>query len=203
MTDKCVVIGSGGHARSVLSILLKTHKDLSCIVVGTPDEKLCGKNVMGHFFVSHDESDLPALVKTAKYFVLGMGYIGDGKTRKKKFEQLCDMGFEPLTVIAPSVVFGFGVRVGRGAQLLEFVYAGPRVDIGEGCLINTGARLDHDCYLGKFVNVSTGVILNGDVSVSDCSFLGSSSVVLQGVTIARSAFIKAGQLVLKSTKADS
>lgn len=62
--------------------------------------------------------------------------------------------------------------------------------------------VEHDATIGHHCHISTGTYINGGCTVHDNSFIGSSSVLVQGITIATNNIIAAGAVVTHSTQPD-
>ncbi len=183
-----LLIGGGGHCRSVLdSVLSMGHyerigivdRDISAAVAGTP-------------VVGTDE-DLPDLRKNGwDAAFVSVGSVGSPVLRQKLFDLIRDAGYEipgiidPSAVVARDVIFGAGVFVGKNAV----INAGCR--IGDGAIINTGAIIEHECRIGSFAHISPGAVLCGQVQVGDRSHVGAASVVRQMIRVGEDVMVGMG-----------
>lgn len=52
--------------------------------------------------------------------------------------------------------------------------------------------------MGDYCHISTGAMVNGDCNVGARTFLGSSSVIINGISIAEDCVVAAGSLVRKN-----
>ena len=192
---KILLIGGGGHCRSVIDTLLSSadYDEIGII------ERTAGdySPVRGIAVVGTD-ADLPRLHKegwTDAFVTLGS--VGHTEVRRRIASQLQETGFHMPTVIdrsaviAGDVVIGDGTYVGKGAV----INAGAR--IGNCAIINTGAILEHDCIVGSFAHVSTRAALCGQVRVGDDTHVGAGTVVRQVISIGCDALIGAGSVVVK------
>ena len=85
MDKKIIIIGSGGHARSCLDVILseKKYKFLGYI------DKNPGKtNIIG------SDKDFKKIFKKAKYALIGIGQIKNYTPRLKIFKKLKKIGFK-------------------------------------------------------------------------------------------------------------
>ena len=91
-----------------------------------------------------------------------------------------DTHFEPDVTIEPSVVFGDGVRVARGAAIrafshLEGCVVGPDCIVGPFARLRPGTVLERDVHVGNFVEVKATTLGIG-VKASHLTYLGDASV---------------------------
>ena len=199
MSRKLLLIGGGGHCRSVLdSILAAGIYDEIGIV-----DKDRGSAINGAVFVGNDDG-LPALFRGGwKEAFITVGSIGDTALRRRLKALVCGIGFElpvitdPSAVLARDVILHPGVFIGKRAV----VNAGS--EIGTCAIINSGAIVEHDCRVGSFAHVSPGAVLCGQTTAGDDVHIGAGSVVKQGVQIGAGAMIGAGSVVLKDIPAQA
>lgn len=201
---KILLLGAGGHCRSVLDSLLSVSCYDEIGLVDSKKELLLSEGVedilSGYPFLG-DDSDLEHLLAEGytDAFVT-IGSIGDSSVRKKMFGLLKQIGFhipniiDKSSVISPYAGLGEGVFVGKNAV----VNANAR--IGNYAIINTAAVIEHDCTIGEFVHVSPGSILCGNVAVGDGAHIGAGSIIRQGIRIGEGCMIGAGSVVVKDIK---
>ncbi|MCT0201797.1 MULTISPECIES: acetyltransferase [Synechococcaceae] len=191
-----LLIGAGGHARSVLAMLLR-HRGFT--PVGLIDSfqpqgpGLDGVPIIG------TEADVPALCEQLRVRHL-MVAIGDNTQREAMAQRLaasCPNAVFPA-LIDPTAVVATGVRIGAGVVLLAQAHVGPGSELGDGVLLNTMASLDHDTQVGSFASLAPGVITGGRVILGPRSFLGLGVQLLQGVHVGADTVVGAGSLVLDS-----
>ena len=92
MNKKILLIGGGGHCKSVLDSLLELNEYAE---IGIVDKKEnLGKSVMGVPVVGCDD-DLPALFRDGyRYAFVTLGSIGNPTLRIKLFNLLSEIGYE-------------------------------------------------------------------------------------------------------------
>ena len=91
-----------------------------------------------------------------------------------------DTVFEPDVSIEPNVVFGAGVRVGRGTAIRAFSHLdgcviGPDCVIGPYARLRPGTVLARGVHIGNFVEVKASSLAEG-VKASHLTYLGDASV---------------------------
>lgn len=198
MEKRILLIGGGGHCRSVLDCLL-TSGNYDRIGIVDYDETA---EAMGVHVVGTDD-DLPRFFDEGwtDAFVT-VGSIGSTQVRRRLFQLVKGIGFhvpviiDSSAIIARNTVFGEGCFVGKGA----IVNVGSR--IGNCGIINSGAIIEHDCSIGDFSHISPGAIICGQVIIGEDSHIGAHSVVRQSIEIGNRVLIGAGSVVVKNVSDD-
>lgn len=193
MNRKLVLIGGGGHCKSVLDAALKT-KQYDEIVITDPDIST-GTIILGCEVVGNDEM-LPALKERgfAEAFVT-VGSIENSKARMKLAEMAKTIGFVFPIIMDPSASVSDHASVGAGTFIGKNSVINSEAVTGEHCIINTGSIVEHECVIGHFSHISVGTVLCGNVIVGDNSFVGAGSTVIQGMKIGCNSIVGAGALV--------
>ena len=190
---KILLIGGGGHCKSVLDTILSLEEyDEVGIIDKEVKTEVLGIPVIG------TDAMLPILRKEGwTDALITVGSVGDTSARRSLYRVLSDLGFafpviiDKSAVIADDILIGEGTFVGKRA----IVNAGAR--IGECCIINSGAVIEHDCSVGGFSHVSVGAVMCGHVSVGSDSHIGAGSTIRQQITIGSNVLIGTGSVVVK------
>jgi len=195
MKEKLLIVGAGGHARSVIDIALQDDgfEIIGCIDAQNP--KRCFVEDMECVPIVGNDDDL------AKFLDQGINHIfvalGDNKLRNMIYEKVIEMGFNPVNIISNYAVISPRARLGKGICVMAGAVINVNAHIGDNCIINTNCSIDHDCKIGKSVHVAPGVTLSGTVSVGDLTQIGTGASVIDGITIGEGSFIGAGSVVVK------
>lgn len=201
MEDKILLIGSGGHCRSVLDSLEKINGDYQIGIVArdrkTLDE-LKDDTRIGHLLIgTDDELDMLYQNGWRKAFIT-LGSIGQPDGRKRLYELLKGIGFEfpviadSAAVISREAILGEGTFIGKNAVVNAGTVIGPQV------IINSGAIVEHDCRIGTFAHISSGAVLCGEVSIGENTHIGAGSTVRQQITIGKNTMIGIGSVVVRN-----
>ena len=193
MGGKLLLIGGGGHCRSVLDCVLSAAQYAE---VGIIDSKE-GSSFPGVPVVGTD-SDIPSLCRKGwtDAFVT-VGSVGDTAVRRRLYRMLKDLGLHIPVIIDPTAAVARGTEIGEGTFVGKRAVINTGAIVGEGCIINTGALVEHDCRIGSFAHVSPGAVLCGQVTLGADSHVGAGSVVRQLITIGEHALIGAGSVVVR------
>ncbi len=196
MSKKLLLIGGGGHCKSVLDSLLELNEFAKIGIVDTKEN--LGKSVMGVTVVGYDD-DLPALFKDGyRYAFVTIGSIGNPTLRIKLFNLLSEIGYE-----IPFIIDNSG-KVSKQAIIEQGVFIGKQsiVNAGaviqKGAIINSGSIVEHDCQIGAFSHIAPGAVLGGEVVVGENSHIGSNVTVKQQVHIGSNSIIGMGSVVLQN-----
>ena len=198
---KLILIGAGGHCRSVIDSIRSSDEFFIEGILDLPDR--VGSFVDGVEVIGTDEEMKAYFNKGIKYAFLSLGSIGDIRLRSYLYEQILVSGFEVPNIIDKSAVLAQNIRMKQGIFVGKKAVVNAGACIGKAAIINTAAVIEHDCFVGDFSHVSPGTVLCGGVRVDYGSHIGAGSVVIQGVHIGRQSMIGAGSVVLSSIGAHS
>jgi len=187
-----LIIGAGGQARVVLSIvnLLEGYEPMGILDIN----KSAIGEVIGNSNVIGGAEDMPGLKAQCNYAALA---IGDNRIRSKWADKVEKMGFQLPTLIHPTAIIETNVNIGRGSVICAGAIVCCDANIGPFSIINTGAQVDHECRLGKAVHLGPGALLAGRVNVEEGAFVGVGTVVKEKIKIGSWCVIGAGSLVIK------
>ncbi|WP_026894335.1 acetyltransferase [Clostridiisalibacter paucivorans] len=194
MNKRILLIGGGGHCKSVLDSLLELNEYAE---IGIVDKKEnLGKSVMGVPVVGCDD-DLPALFRDGyRYAFVTIGSIGNPTLRIKLFNLLSEIDYEIPFIVDDSA------KVSKHAIIEQGVFVGKQSIINAGALIqkgaiiNSGSIVEHDCQIGTFSHIAPGAVLGGEVVVGEKSHVGSNATVKQQIHIGSNSIIGMGSVVL-------
>ncbi|MBL1241822.1 MAG: acetyltransferase [OCS116 cluster bacterium] len=189
MKKQLLLIGGGGHCRSVIDVIEQHAEYEIAGIIDNPT--MVGKSLMGYKYLGGDD-DLPQLFETYKYALVTIGQIENADKRITLFNLLSTIGYQMPVIISPLAYVSKHAEIDSGSVVMHHALVNAAATIGKNCIINSKALIEHDCHVGDHCHISTGAILNGGVTVQKNSFVGSNSTVIQDATI--SGFIKAGSL---------
>jgi len=201
MSESCIVLGGGGHAQ-VLIDCIQARGGIEILGILESDSSRWGESVQGIPVLGGDLL-LPKMKRRgAKYFVVGVGNVGDASIRKRLYQMGVESGLEPLTVVHPTACRSAWARIGRGVQLLPVCVVNAGAEVGDNAIVNSGAIVEHDCVIGSHAHVATGARLASAVRVGDDSLIGVGASVRQGIKIGRRAVVGAGAVVVNDVPDD-
>jgi sugar O-acyltransferase (sialic acid O-acetyltransferase NeuD family) len=197
--DLCVIFGGGGHAK-VLVESLRAGNSACPLVILDQDASRWGQEVLD-VAIRGDDSLLPQLIADgAKFFVVGVGGVGDNGPRRRLFEHGISMGLEPLTIKHPSSVCSQWAKVGAGCQLLPGCIVNAGSELGRNVIVNSGAIVEHDCRIGDHVHIASGAVLASTVTVGAGAHIGCGAAIRQLISVGEGATVAAGAVVIKDVR---
>jgi UDP-perosamine 4-acetyltransferase len=188
-----IVIGGGGHARVVISILRKL-KGYS--VLGYTDQTDHG-TVMGAPYLGSDLS-LTAVISGSRQpdAVLGVGQVGLGRMRQELWDRLADYAIRFPKILSIDAIVHDGVSGGEGAVIMDGAVINCGATLGRGVIVNTNSTIEHDTVLGDWVHVAPGATVCGEVTIGAYSMIGAGATVIEGRKIATCCVVGAGSTVV-------
>ncbi len=191
MKKKLVLIGGGGHCRSVIDVIEQEGK---FEIVGVVDNsELVGTDVLNYKVIGSDE-DLAVLAQQYKYAIITVGQIKSSSTRRRLFELAKQTGFILPVIISSRAYVSKSSYIDEGTVVMHDALINANVQVGKNCIVNTKALIEHDCVIEDDCHISTGAIINGGVYVKKQSFVGSQAVTREAIVIQEKSFLKAGSL---------
>ncbi len=195
-----LLIGAGGHARSVIDIIEQAGRYQ---IVGLIDQpSLKGKTCLGYPIIGSD-MDLPDLLINCRNAFIAIGQIGGPGPRLRLHEELCRLHAAQPIIISPRSIVSRHASVGDGSLVghAAIINAGAR--IGKNAIINTRALIEHDVHIGDHCHIATAAVVNGGTLIEDGCFIGSGAVLREGIHIGAGSFIGAGALVTRDCPPNS
>lgn len=195
MGNKLVLIGGGGHCKSVLDTALRM--DVFEEIVITDQNIALGTEILGIKVAGTDDVLATLHLKGFEYAFIAVGSITSTTLRRKLVEKAEKIGFYFSTIIDPSAVISESASIGEGTFIGKNSIINVNAKIGLHCIVNSGVIIEHECRVCDCSHISVGSILCGDVEVGMDSFIGAGSTVIQGVKVGSHSVIGAGSVVMK------
>lgn len=185
------VLGAGGHARVVSSILRRNglqiygHFDDSCDYTG---ELISGAPLIGNF---------SEIVKHRRELENVYLAVGDNGKRAELFSFSDKKKFAMPVLVHPTSIIEKDCDIGAGSVICLGAILAEQSRVGRGCIINTGSSIDHESIVGDFAHIAPGVVVAGRTCIGRGTFIGLNSAVIDGITIGENVIVGAGTVVLK------
>ncbi len=189
-----VVIGGGGHAKVIVSILKKLK---SYRILGYTDLENRGALLSVPFIGCDDKLTQLRCEYSRCTAVIGIGMLNDsGKLKRAEvFQLLKSLGFEMPPIVSPDALVNEEVKIGIGTVVMDGVVVNSGTSVGNGVILNTHCSVEHDCEIGSFTHIAPGAILSGGVVVGREVLVGANAVVCQNKLIGDGCVIGAGAVV--------
>lgn len=181
-----LILGFGGHARSVADVALSMGIRHLCFedAHARSGENFLGHSVRGKWIepLPDDWAVFPA--------------SGHSEEREAQCRRIRLHNWPLATLIAPSATLGAGCIIGCGTLVAHQAHIGPSVHIGEGCIINSGSVVDHESIIGDFSHVSVNATVAGRCRLGREVMLGAGATVIDKMVITDAVIVGAGGVVI-------
>ncbi|OOF01930.1 NeuD/PglB/VioB family sugar acetyltransferase [Salinivibrio sp. MA607] len=201
MNKKCLIIGCGSHAHSVISIVESAgecYEIIGLVDISDdydPNEEKSGYKVKLSF---NELLSNPSSYVHLDLFIA----IGENKKRKKIFKVLTQYGFKLPNVSAKTAYVDRTVKLGKGNVISHYVVINAQSEIGDNNLVNTGAIIEHDCLIGCHNHIAPSSVICGNVNISDLVLLGVGSIVLPFLSVRTGTSLGASALLNTNVSVD-
>ena len=191
-----IVVGGGGHARSVIDVIESTQQFNIVGIIDKPEYK--GNRVL-NYEIKYSDEDLPNLVSKGYSFIIAVGQIKSPDVRIELYNKLKKLNASMPVIVSSHAYVSQNSKIGEGTVVMHGAIVNVNATIGVNCIINSKALIEHDAVVEDHCHISTGAILNGGTIVKSESFIGSNSVLRENLKIKTRSVIPAGTAVLRRT----
>lgn len=192
--ENLILIGGGGHCKSVLDCLDRTRFEQ--VIISDRSERIGGA-VLDVPVLINDEQ-LPQMREQGfDCAFISLGTIRAGTARKQICERLICDGYRLINIISDTAVVSGHAKVDFGVFIGKRAMVNAGATIGCCAIVNSGAIVEHDCEIGAFTHIAPGCVLSGGVRIGECSHIGTGAIIRQGVRIGSGVTVGAGSVVLR------
>jgi len=185
-----IVIGAGGHSRSVISTILACN-DWNIVGVYDNSYKEPGEKVLGFEIKGLIEDSYSLKIKNV------VVAIGDNYKRGEIIQKYIDLGFNLPNIIHPTVQLSPEINLGKGNFISALSYIGPNVTIGSGNIINSACVVEHDCLIGDNNHLAPSSSFSGNVEIKNNVFIGVGATVINNIQITSDIIVGAGSVIIR------
>lgn len=189
---KIIVIGAGGHTRTVVSILKEKNRKI--LIYDKP--KYEGEKILGIDVNNIDDLCNNAMINTT-YFIIS---IGNNSKRHKYFEKYVQQGMLPINVISKHASIMEYVHMGSGNCIAPYSVLCPEVKIGSNNIVNTLALIEHEVTIGSNCHIAPKTCILGRVTIGNNVFVGANSTIKDKIKIVNNVVVGAGSVVTHEIK---
>ena len=189
MLDEYLILGNGGHAKSIADAIYSNQPKAKVEKLFFPESS----NRELTEFLSSKCSNPPSNMK----FVLG---IGDINLRIRIVDELLTfLSPENFSTIVHKTAFvSESARIQSGSVILAHSYIGPGANVGSFSLVNTNSVVEHDASIGNQSILSLSVTVAGGANIGDSCFIGMGASIRDGITVGNNCVIGANSYVHSS-----
>lgn len=187
-----VMLGAGGHAKVLLSILQQQGVTIAAVCAPQPPASPLFNGIR----YLADDDDILQFSTRQVALVNGIGALPGKLLRSKLFDRFDQLGYQFASVIASSAIVADSARLAAGVQILPGAIVNAEARLAANVLINSGAIIEHDCVLQAHTVVSPGAVLCGGVTCGINSFIGAGATVIQELQLGDNCLAAAGTTVV-------
>lgn len=197
--DKIILIGAGGHAKSVAEVI--KYASSSYIIDGlidleAPKDK-CWDNI------DYLGSDETAPDIAGKNVHVSVGMIKDLKIREKIYQFYKVKGAEFPVICSQHAFVSTDAEIGEGSIIMHQAFVNAGASIGVNCIFNTKSTVEHDVKIGDHCHAGPGATINADCTIGNNVFISSNVTITRGVKIGKNCIIGAGSVIIKDVEDNS
>lgn len=189
MMEKIILVGYGGHAKSVADCI-ERKKEYE--IVGYVDIREADSR---YPYLGTDDVLESYFNQGIKYAVVCIGYLGKGNVRQKLYKKLKKIGFSLPIIADPTAIVSETVEIGEGSFIAKNVIVNAEAKIGKMVIINTMALVEHECIVGDFAHVAVMAVLCGQVIIEESAFVGANATIIQNRKIESGRIVPAGSVI--------
>jgi UDP-N-acetylbacillosamine N-acetyltransferase len=182
-----VILGAGGHTRSILNIIDRNFYNILGIYdnsYNSNDEaQILGVPLIGNLKDINDKDNI-------------IISLGDNRKRKELFLRFKNR-INLKNIIHKTAYIENSSFIGQSNQIFANSYINSNSVIGNNNILNSGCIIEHESKLGCHNHISVGAIICGRVIIGDECFIGAGSVVKDNVKICNNVTVGANSLVIK------
>jgi UDP-N-acetylbacillosamine N-acetyltransferase len=176
-----VLLGCGGHARSVADVALFNDPHLTLVFVDENARE--GETIWGFPVVKA----LPKGINPVHFAV------GSNLGRKTLAET-----YTAQSIISKKAHLGKNPSLGKGCFVAHQAYLGPDVRVGNATILNTACVVEHEVSIGSFCHIAPHATICGRVTIGDCVWVGVGAIIKEGVAICSNVTLGAGAVAIQN-----
>ena len=182
------VIGSGGHARSLIPLLLDQ-----------------GFNVTGVYDTSFQDRPYEEIYKNIK--LIGKECIGgqtvvlafgDNHIRKKYL--IGSLKVLESNLFHSSSFVDDTVSLGNSNVVFANSFINANASLGDNNIVNTGSLIEHEVTIGSHNHIAVNATICGRVRVGDLCFIGAGATIIDSISICDNVVVGAGATVVSDIR---
>ena len=187
MSKRVIVIGAGGHGRSMAEAILLLGRDE---LVGFVDDRADANAKVWSYPILGRKDSLHTLRALADTVVVA---IGNNAVREKLHARVREAGFELLSVIHPTAFVSPTATLGAGCAVMAGAVVGTEAQLGEGVVVNCGATVDHHCRVDAFGHLGVNACMAGGSVLGHGAWMQAGSALGYGVRVGDGAVLAPGE----------
>ena len=194
--EKLVIVGGGGFAREILTLVKRINEITSTYdVVGFVDNRPKGTLIDGFPVIGTDTEINQANMRLSMALA-----VGEPQMKKKIRSKYTSPLISFPTLIHPSVIIGNAetVKMGEGCIICAGSILTTNVKLGSFVTLNLMCTVGHDTTIGDYSSFMPSCNVSGEVEVEGEVYCGTGAKIINQVSIGHNSIIGAGAVVSRS-----
>lgn len=188
-----VLVGGGGHAKVLVSILRKINQ---FDILGYTSLKDNGE-ILGIPCLGTDERMAQlANGRSSLAAALAVGQVGLGNIRLALWERMRQLSLSFPPIISPIACVNEDVLIGEGVAVMDGAIVSCGARIGRGSIVNTNSTVEHDTVVDDWVHIAPGATVCGGVVIGEFSMVGAGATIIEGRKVGSHCIVGAGSTVV-------
>lgn len=193
MNQKLIILGCGGHARSVadIAVMNDSKVDISFYDVNAHENE--------QIFVGEGWYNVYPLNEETKFHNVNLFIaIGNNLERRTYVERyLENTDLKAISIISNNAYVSKSAEIEIGTFVGEKTHIGPEAFVGSYSILNTNAVIEHEVSIGSFCHISVNATVCGRCKIGNNVFIGAGAVVKDYINICDDVIVGAGAVVCK------
>jgi sugar O-acyltransferase (sialic acid O-acetyltransferase NeuD family) len=187
MKPRLLVIGGGGHGRSVAEAVLLSGDYALAGFVDDGWEKL--REVWGYPVLGGTVA-LEALRRQADRAIVA---IGNNAARERLHATLRVLGLDLAIIVHPRAIVSPRASLGAGCAVMAGAVVGTEARLGEGVIVNCGATVDHHAAVDDFGHLGVNACMAGGSALGRGAWMQAGAALGYGVAVPAGAVLRPGE----------
>jgi sugar O-acyltransferase (sialic acid O-acetyltransferase NeuD family) len=192
MMKRLLIIGGGGHGRSVAeAVLLSSQRHEQCFeLTAFLDDAAQPQQHVWDWPVWGTTAMLPECRGRVDAVVVA---VGNNSVRDSLHQRVRAAGLTLATVIHPTAVVSPRAAIAAGSVVMAGAIVGTEARLGEGVIVNCGAVVDHDCVVEAFAHLGGNASMAGGAVLGRCAWMQTGASLGYGVKLPAEAVLGIGE----------
>lgn len=187
MTERLLIVGAGGHGRSVLeAIRLAARHD----VVGFIDDSAQAASSVWGVPLAGTSADLPRLLEMADNIFIA---VGNNAARQHLTEIAMRLGYKLPKVVHPAAFVSPSATLEDGCAIMARATVNTEAHLCRGSIVNCGAVVDHHARVGEFGHLGVNACMAGGTQLGKGAWMQAGSCIGYGVHLPGGVVLAPGQ----------
>jgi sugar O-acyltransferase (sialic acid O-acetyltransferase NeuD family) len=184
---RLIIIGAGGHARSIADIVLEQRE---YALVGFLDDAYPDLSSVWDIPVLGGVDTAAGLRGMAECAFVA---IGNNRVREGLVNTMLEAGFELPSIVHERAIISSRATLGRGVSIMAGAVVGTEAILGDGVIVNAGAVVDHHSKVDDFGHLGVGAVMAGGSRLGRGAWMQAGSALGYGVEVPTGKVLPPGE----------